>query len=190
MKVILSFILIITFIACNNPKDPCANLICKDNQECVNGTCQCVPNSYNMGKWCFPKYNEFNWAFYSTSDTCSLCMSSDTAVVYLSKQLGNSPNNNGSFTLASMKDEEFWNTGIGGEISYYYKRTDGDSFRIFGVNNLNNCNEGGKKRNFPVLFGRLNPAKDTLKLKIVWHDPNSGTGLLVPIDSCTKLFTR
>jgi hypothetical protein len=190
MKSILCLTLFLAFIACNHPKDPCSNLICKDNQECVNGVCQCVPNSYNMGKWCFPKYNVYSNIFISTTGNCkSNCFSSDTAVVALSKSLGNGPGDNGTIQLSFTKDEEYWYTAVGGEISYYYKRTDGDSFRVFAPDNLYSCNEGGIKRNFPVLIGKLNPAKDSLILKVVWHDATR-TGLRVAIDSCTKLFTR
>jgi hypothetical protein len=194
MKLILSFIVISAFIACNNPKDPCANVICKDYQECVNGVCQCNPGTYDMKNWCMPTYSEHAYIFISTSGNCkSNCFPSDTAIVELSKSLGNDPNNdNGSFQLSFTKDVSRSHTAVSGEISYYYKRMDGDSFRVFAPNNLFICNEGGVKRNFPVINCKLNLAKDSLKLKIVWHDAvnATSTGKRIPIDSCTKLFTR
>ncbi len=185
MKVIVFFIVLLTVFACNS-KDPCANLVCKDYQECVNGACQCVANTFNMGRWCAPKQLGTRDAFYSTSSNCKSCMASDTALVYLSREVD--ANNGYSFVMAFPKDVQYWRTGIGQSVSYYYEKTDGDSFRIFGVDNLYTCNDGGLKRTFPVIFGKLNPAKDSLKVKIVWHDPSKAA--LVPIDSCTKLFTR
>ena len=187
---ILLLVSIFTFICCNCPKDPCANFVCKDNQECVDGGCKCVADTYNLGKWCARKEVGSRTAFFSKTSNCKTCWASDTAVVYFQKE----PDINGeySFTMAFPKDEQYWLTGVEQTVSNYYKRVDGDSFRIFGVENLYTCNEGGVKRNFPVVYGKLNPTKDSLKVKIVWHDAvnSTSTGLRIPVDSCTKLFTR
>jgi hypothetical protein len=191
MKVITYFSLIVfAFGGCNHAKDPCANVVCKDNQECFKGICQCVPESYNMGKWCAPKNSSTFNTFYSRSNNCNGYLISDTATVFLSRDAVTGTGGY-SFMMAFPKDEKYSLTAVGAgeEGQSYFKRVDGDSFKIYKPSGLYYRDSNGKLR-FPILHGKVSPLKDSLKLKIVWYD-GSGTGTtLVPIDSCTKLFTR
>jgi hypothetical protein len=191
MKKFLIFLIVVSFfIGCSHPKDPCANLICKDNQECVNGNCQCVTDSYNMGKWCAQKKSGTMDVFYSKSDNCGGCLASDTSVIYFS---GRNETGIGGYTfmMAFPKDEKFWLTSVGaGEDGQnYYKLASGDSFKLYQPIGLV-CRQNIGKPKSPIVYGKLNPLKDSLKLKIVWYDASPGTISLVPLDSCTKLFTR
>jgi hypothetical protein len=195
------YLLVLGFIFSTSCKTieclPCDTVTCGEFQECVEGKCQCLPDSWDMGTYCFPRnfttYSTLtgdpfpsNTSYYSTSK----CQCLDTMVVYIdtARYPPRMPPSNFVIPIQMKCFYASRKLARTGDLTAaYYPLADGDSFvyvnpgiQIFG--NRYSINGQDVK---PTILGKFTPKKDTMRWKILWKNRD-----YVVLDSCTKIFTR
>jgi hypothetical protein len=178
---IITVLMSILFFSCGKKqKDPCEAVVCdfvNKGQVCNEGDCKCADDTYNLGTWCLSKGGRFVQfdKFYSTAPWG--CM--DTVVIGISKVGGvigiGTPNVWGKFERQIAVDN-------------YVSESSGDSFYLLGLGFFS-CplfNNDVNRRVFPIIYGKMNPAKDTLRLKVLWSTDTAKP----PLDSNTVVLVR
>jgi hypothetical protein len=186
---LLSMTLLFTSSQCRKTKSACDGVVCKKQQECVDGSCFCLTSAYNMGKWCHPKVLGNQHVFYNISQ----CYGFDTLVLSISKEpiVSTQPNTVAYSIGITTPQYEYplFTTLIADETTFYAKEAAGDTFFVKRMPYMV-ATIKGKWCNAVDVSGRMSINKDSLKLKIVWDTADPVTGKYVPIDSCYKVLTK
>jgi hypothetical protein len=182
--------IILSSTQCHKTKSACEAIVCKKEQECVDGTCQCLTSAYNMGKWCYPKVLGNQYIFYNISQ----CYGYDTLVLAISKDPMQSTQqpNTVAYSVSIITPQYEYplsTTLIADETSFYAKEAIGDTFFVKRMPYLP-ATIKGRWCNAVDVSGRMSINKDTVKLKIVWETADPVTSMYVPIDSCYKVFRK